>query len=403
LGVGEIIWLGAPCASSEAMARWLLADPSPFAGTTLRDYPSDIEYGSELAWAIGARSDGSERPPGALVCAAEDGAAVAMMRDFARARHLPFFAATTSRGGWIGASMPPCFPDAASDQEPIVAMLLAALLTDAVREALCPLAGSGCPPDGPLRLATPRPIRPGTAALVGLGGIGCYLATLTAILGYDLHLVDCDFVEVSNLNRQGLYVLDDAHQHRGKAAAAAAALARLFPQQGDRITAHTVRVGSRFQSTLARLQPAVLLAAVDNARTRLTLQTMACTLGLSLVYGGTDLFAADCYTQTPGSAVVDAQMYGQLSAAALREGRTGRRQGRHGGCAANPSYVVPGMVAAALMAYRLAQLTSYADCAQAPLPLHWRSGNLPIEQQIEQHRSPAHDDLALPDLAGLVQ
>jgi hypothetical protein len=160
-------------------------------------------------------------------------------------------------------------------------------------------------------------------------------------------------------------------------------------------------VGSRFQSTLARLQPAVLLAAVDNARTRLTLQAMACTLGLSLVYGGTDLFAADCYTQTPGSAVVDAQMYGQLSAAALREGRTGRRQGRHGGCAANPSYVVPGMVAAALMAYRLAQLTSHADRAQALLPLHWRSGSPPIEQQ--QDRSPAHDDLALPALAGPVQ
>ena len=45
LGVGEILWIGRPQTATDRMARWFLAQPCPFDGCAIYDYPFDIEYG----------------------------------------------------------------------------------------------------------------------------------------------------------------------------------------------------------------------------------------------------------------------------------------------------------------------------------------------------------------------
>jgi hypothetical protein len=58
MGIGRILWVGRPAETTQAFAGWLLADPSPFAGSAIHDYPFDVEFGSELAWIEGgARID----------------------------------------------------------------------------------------------------------------------------------------------------------------------------------------------------------------------------------------------------------------------------------------------------------------------------------------------------------
>ena len=55
LGVGEIVWIGRPRNTTAALANWFLAEPCPFSGCTISDYPFQIEYGHELVWALGQR------------------------------------------------------------------------------------------------------------------------------------------------------------------------------------------------------------------------------------------------------------------------------------------------------------------------------------------------------------
>lgn len=363
LGIGEILWLGQPCQAAASLGNWFLADPCPFSDCAIYDYPLQVEYGPELAWAMG------ERRPDVLVCCAEDSLTTAVCKAFAQDHRTKLLAGTTAHGGWYGSGTPPYVQPG---QEPIMSMAVGALLADAVRETLCPLSRGLLPPDGPLRLHTPTPQRPGTAVLVGVGGIGVYVATLAAILGYRLCIVDFDHVEETNLNRQGLFTPEDAQQHAYKAIAAREALTRLFPNA--RVSAEVRCVGAEFHATLAAIQPSILLSAVDNAPTRLLLQALGRELHLPVVQGGTDTFAADCYTQECSGPLLDEQLHGALSEAAARETKREPR----GGCAADPSYIVPGMLAGALMAYRMVQV---CELYRGLLPIRWRSGSLPVEQR----------------------
>src|SRR5262245_52106555 len=52
LGIGTILWLGRPRPESEPLAGFLLADGSPWDGSTIEDYPLDVEYGPELDWVL---------------------------------------------------------------------------------------------------------------------------------------------------------------------------------------------------------------------------------------------------------------------------------------------------------------------------------------------------------------
>ena len=65
--------------------------------------------------------------------------------------------------------------------------------------------------------------------MVGVGGIGCeVLKMLSKFTFQELHIIDMDTIEVSNLNRQFLF----RQEHRGKSKALVAAqtMSHLAPQ-----------------------------------------------------------------------------------------------------------------------------------------------------------------------------
>ncbi len=101
-------------------------------------------------------------------------------------------------------------------------------------------------------------------------------------------------------------------------------------------------------------------------------------IGLPVIQAGTGLHAADCFTQGVVGPLLDDQMHGALTAAAARE----EERARGGGCAADPGFVAPGMMAAALMVYRFVGLGA---AGRDLSPLVWRSGGLPVEGRRKGH------------------
>jgi molybdopterin/thiamine biosynthesis adenylyltransferase len=262
----------------------------------------------------------------------------------------------------------------------VIALVVAALLVDAVRERLSPLAGGLLPSQGWLGLnRSGRSTERGSILLVGVGGVGVWAAiALAAERGDQLHLHLCDFdvVATENLNRQALFTEDDAVARVPKADAAIRSLARIFPQV--QLVSEVGRIGLEDAARLVALspRPTAILSAVDNAATRLVLQELGGKLGLPVIQGGTATFAADCFTQTMDGPLLDDQMHGALRAAADRESRESRLPG---GCAVDASYIVPGMLAGAFMAYRLGQL---GPGQESGLPaIRWRLGDLPVDSR----------------------
>jgi molybdopterin/thiamine biosynthesis adenylyltransferase len=377
MGVGTILWVGRPRRPAHRLARWFLSD-TPFPGSSLYEYPFRVEYKHDLGWAIGSAH------VGALVCCSEAPEERAVCRLAAEERQVFWFAGSAAGGGWFGLGDGP--HGRAGKDHPVVALAVASVLADAVRETLCPLHEGLLPLDGPLELSPPPRSRkvsgtmqaasePGCAILVGAGGIGVYAATALAATGHHVHLVDFDRVEETNLNRQGLFSPGDAARGARKSRAAHRALRRLFREAS--LSSEVRRVDAGYREVLANFEPrpTALLSAVDNARARLVLQEIGAELGLPVIQGGTDTFAADCFTQMPGGPSLDDQMHGALSAAA---GREGQRRRRRGGCAGDPSYVVPGMLAGALMAHRFLGLHAGLDDHS---PIRWRTGSLPVVQR----------------------
>jgi len=364
MGVGEVLWIGDPVPSTEPMAGCLLGSPSPFTGCAVLEYPFRVEWGSELRWPFAGKT------ADIMVCCTEDPLIQSVCRTFASRANQSFLAGTTTGGGWYGQRTPPL---AGEDQEPVAAMVVAALLADSVREIYSPLSNRLLPLEGPIGMKMPEQVRHGSIVLIGIGGIGVYAAMLSALLGMDLCLVDSDQVEESNLNRQALFSHRDARTGAYKAEAAMDALQRLFPR--SIISAKVHRVGPESGLVLADMRPDVILSAVDNARTRIYLASLSSSLGIPLVQAGTDVLAADCYTQEVPGPALDNQMNGALLKAARMEGNV---KARPGGCAGDPSYVVPGMLAGAFMTYRMAQIR---ELYRGLLPIRWRSGNLPMEQR----------------------
>lgn len=163
-----------------------------------------------------------------------------------------------------------------------------------------------------------------------------------------------------------------------KTDAARDAIMRFFPWA--HVLSSVRRVDSTFAATLQRVcpRPAAVLSAVDNARTRLALQGVGKQLGLPVVQGGTDVFGADCFTQVVGGPLLDEQMHGVLSDAAACEDQAPQR---NHGCAVDPNYVVPGMIAGAMLARRFEELLPRPDDSRTWPPIRWRQGSLPRETE----------------------
>lgn len=358
LGIGEILWLGSPLARTARLGSRLLSIRT---GLAVYEYPFDVEYGSELGWI---------QPDAAIDAIVADGsdAGIHHYAALARTRRMPIHTANARGPGSFG--VPSGSAASPDDDHPVTAMLGAALLVDAVRATrlLDPPAAD----PGPLLESAPVSVTIESCAIVGAGAIRTYAALLAAAVGLRLLVVDDDRVDASNLNRQGLFTDDDVERSAYKALATCDALAHLFPTLCCR--ALTCRVTPAAAADIIRGVD-VVISAVDNAATRMALQHAAAALGVPLVQAGTDVFAADCVTQAPGGPLLDDQMHGALTSASERE-----RERRSVGCSVNPSYVVPGLVAAGLAVHRALQ--AGAGIRGLP-PMHWRAGSLPQESRHE--------------------
>lgn len=121
------------------------------------------------------------------------------------------------------------------------------------------------------------------AAIVGCGALGSAHAQILARAGVgSLILIDRDFVEINNLQRQWLYEEADAEQAMPKAAAAAAHIARVNhqvkvqPEIAD-LTAYNI------DDLLADAD--IILDGTDNFETRYLMNEYAVSRGLPWIYG----------------------------------------------------------------------------------------------------------------------
>lgn len=121
-------------------------------------------------------------------------------------------------------------------------------------------------------------------AIVGMGALGTVSANhmVRAGVGF-VRLIDRDFVEPSNLQRQMLYDEDDARQHLPKAIAAHAKLTRINSEVAiEPVVADLTAYNA--ESLLADVD--LVLDATDNFQVRYLVNDVCVKHGIPWVYGG---------------------------------------------------------------------------------------------------------------------
>lgn len=121
------------------------------------------------------------------------------------------------------------------------------------------------------------------AVLVGCGALGTTLANLLVRAGVgQLRIVDRDFVEPSNLQRQTLFTEDDAREALPKAVAAERTLTKA--NSSVRVEGVVADLGpENFHELLGGYD--VILDGTDNFETRFLINDAAIELGIPWVYG----------------------------------------------------------------------------------------------------------------------
>jgi adenylyltransferase/sulfurtransferase len=136
---------------------------------------------------------------------------------------------------------------------------------------------SGVGPAGQAR------IREAEVAIVGVGALGSVLAEILARAGVGrLTLVDRDYVEASNLQRQSLFTEEDAEQGLPKAVAAAARL-RAINSDVDVRPVVADFAPDRALDLLGH--PGLVLDGTDNFEARFLLNDVCLRAGIPWVYG----------------------------------------------------------------------------------------------------------------------
>lgn len=136
----------------------------------------------------------------------------------------------------------------------------------------------------PIGPAGQRRISASRVLIVGMGALGTVLASHMVRAGVGtLRMVDRDYVELSNLQRQMLYDEDDAAQSLPKAVAAERKLSRI----NSLVTLEPV-VADVTPLNVNQLADGIdlVLDGTDNFRTRLLLNDICFQKGIPLVYGG---------------------------------------------------------------------------------------------------------------------
>lgn len=151
---------------------------------------------------------------------------------------------------------------------------------------------SGIGPAGQERLLRSR------ATVVGLGALGTVIANLLARAGVGrLRLVDRDFVELNNLQRQVLFDERDAAERLPKAIAAAAKLRAINSE--IEIEPLIADVTPRNAEQLLA-DSDVLLDGTDNLETRFLINDVCVKRGIPWVYGGALGATGSTMTIVPG-------------------------------------------------------------------------------------------------------
>ena len=113
----------------------------------------------------------------------------------------------------------------------------------------------------------------GRALIIGVGGLGSWVAELLARAGVGfLRLVDDDVVELANVHRQALYGEAEAAQRRQKAPAAAARLSEI--NQSVKVEVVTERV-DRFNLGHLADDVDLIIDGTDNFETRFLINDYA--------------------------------------------------------------------------------------------------------------------------------
>ncbi len=132
--------------------------------------------------------------------------------------------------------------------------------------------------------------------VAGAGGLGCAIATYLAAAGVGtLRIADHGDVELGNLNRQVLYT--EADIGGSKVEAAAARLREMNPGAA----VEPVRV-TLSDSTVPSILDGcdLVMDALDNLPTRLSLNRAALARGIPLVHGAVQGFSGQLFTVVPG-------------------------------------------------------------------------------------------------------
>lgn len=143
-----------------------------------------------------------------------------------------------------------------------------------------------------------RRIRESRVLLVGCGALGTHLAEFCVRAGVGaLSIVDRDFVEESNLQRQSLFSEDDARQAMPKAEAARRVLAGF--NSDVRITAHVDDFTHRNAEKVAH-GATLILDGTDNFEARFLINDLAVKRRVPWVYAGCVSSRATAMPVIPG-------------------------------------------------------------------------------------------------------
>src|SRR5712691_12152743 len=138
--------------------------------------------------------------------------------------------------------------------------------------------------------------------LVGCGALGTVLAeTLTRAGVGHLRIVDRDFVEITNLQRQVLFDEDDVTAQMPKAVAAAEKLRRI--NHNVSLEPIVADVDCRNVRELAR-GVNLILDGTDNFETRILVNDLSLEMGIPWVYGGCIRSHGQVMAKLPGKPVI---------------------------------------------------------------------------------------------------
>ncbi|GAA0160121.1 ubiquitin-protein ligase [Lithospermum erythrorhizon] len=133
--------------------------------------------------------------------------------------------------------------------------------------------------------------------MVGAGGIGCELLKTLALTGFqNIHIIDMDTIEVSNLNRQFLF--RQSHVGNSKAKVAREAVLKFRPDIN--ITAYHANVKDPDFNVEFFKQFNVVMNGLDNLDARRHVNRLCLAAGVPLVESGTTGFLGQVTVQVKG-------------------------------------------------------------------------------------------------------